>query len=142
MTDTLSSIRDWASTLPGLDSAPLEVTFKYERDGVLSYVLSAGDTAMRFKHYLEAAGTKLSLRERAPRDAAQAEAAGLEMYAAGGLSPQLVWAGQLPVEIGGYGVVYRRVEGLAGDKAYLTEAHAERLGRALYEVHSRNASAK
>jgi aminoglycoside phosphotransferase (APT) family kinase protein len=46
-----------------------------------------------------------------------------------------VWAGELPGSIGGYGVVYRRVEGLSANEAYLTEAHAERLAHALYDVH-------
>ncbi|MDQ5865615.1 MAG: hypothetical protein M3390_07785, partial [Chloroflexota bacterium] len=61
MPDTLTSIQDWAATLPGLESSQPEVTFKYERDGVRSYTLAAGDNRMRFKHYLDKPGTRPSL---------------------------------------------------------------------------------
>ncbi|HET6312869.1 MAG TPA: aminoglycoside phosphotransferase family protein [Chloroflexia bacterium] len=142
MTDTLSSIRDWARTLPGLDSGPIDVKFKYERERARSYLLSSGETVMRLRQYIDEPGKKASLLERGARDAAQAEATALELYAVAGLAAQLVWAGELPGDIGGHGVVYRRIEGLSGDKAYLTEAHAERLGRALYEVHSHGANVK
>ncbi|MDQ3706055.1 MAG: aminoglycoside phosphotransferase family protein [Chloroflexota bacterium] len=142
MPDTLTSIQDWAATLPGLESSQPEVTFKYERDGVRSYTLAAGDNRMRFKHYLDKPGTRPSLVERSARDSAQAEATALELYADEGLAPGLVWSGEMPAELGGYGVVYRRAEGLTAEAAYLTEAHAERLARALRQVHGRPLQSK
>jgi hypothetical protein len=142
MTDILSSIQNWVTTLPGLESSQAEVTFKYERDRVRSYTVAAGDDLMRFKHYLERPDKRSSLLERPAVDSAQAEATALEMYSAEGLAPELVWAGEMPAELGGYGVVYRRVEGLTGDVAYLTDAHAERLARALHLVHSHTLNAK
>jgi hypothetical protein len=142
MPDTLNSIQDWAATLPGLESSQPEVTFKYERDGVRSYTLAAGDSRMRFKHYLDRPAAKPSLLERSARDSAQAEATALELYAAEGLAPGLVWSGEMPPELGGYGVVYRRVEGLTAEAAYLTEAHAERLARVLSQVHSHTSQPK
>lgn len=84
----------------------------------------------------------MSLLERRARDAVQAETTALELYARDGLAPELVWAGEMPPDLGGYGVLYRRVEGLAGDAAYLTEAHVERLARALFRVHSHTFEAK
>jgi hypothetical protein len=142
MPDTLSSIQDWANTLPGLESTPPEVTFKYERDGAARYRVSAGDTVLVLKHFTGGPGTRSSLLARGARDMAQAEAAGLQEYGPAGLAPELVWSGAMPPEIEGYAVVYKRVEGLTGDEAYLTEAHAERLGRALYQVHSRQTNVK
>jgi thiamine kinase-like enzyme len=142
MLDATSSIQTWASTLPGLGSSPYEVTFKYERDGVRSYTLTHGDNRLRLKHYLDRPGVRPSLLERGARELAQAEATALEMYAAEGLSPELAWAGEMPAELGGYGVVYKRVEGLTADAAYLTEAHAERLARALRQVHRQTLNAK
>ncbi|MEA2573393.1 MAG: hypothetical protein QOH93_691 [Chloroflexia bacterium] len=141
MSDTLS-IQEWLGTLPGLDSTQPEATFKYERDGVRSYSVSAGESRFRFKHYVDRPGTKASVLERGARDLAEAEATALQMYASKGLAPELVWAGELPETVGGYGVVYRRVEGMAADAAYLTDAHAERIARALHEVHSRTLNAK
>ncbi|HEX8599972.1 MAG TPA: aminoglycoside phosphotransferase family protein [Chloroflexia bacterium] len=142
MSETLSSIQNWAGTLPGLGSRQPEVTFKYERDGVRSYTLSYADNRLRFKHYLDRPGAKPSLLERSARDLGQAEATALESYAAEGLAPQLVWSGEMPAQLGGYGVVYRRVEGLTAEAAYLTEAHAERLAHALRQVHSRTLQSK
>ncbi|HEX8231295.1 MAG TPA: aminoglycoside phosphotransferase family protein [Chloroflexia bacterium] len=142
MSDTLSIIQNWATTLPGLESNQPEVTFKYERDGVRSYTLVDGSNRLRLKHYLDRRGVGPSLLERSARDLAQAEATALELYAAEGLAPGLVWSGEMPAELGGHGVVYRRVEGLTAEAAYLTEAHAERLARALHQVHGRTSSTK
>ncbi len=142
MSDVPGKIQDWAATLPNLTTGVPELTFKYERDGMRSYALTDGENRMRFKHYLDRQGRRATVLERNPREAAQAEGTALELYAAEGLAPELAWAGEMPPEVGGYGVVYRRVEGLTAEDAYLTEAHAERLGRALHQVHSRALSAK
>lgn len=141
-TDTLNDIRDWAGTLPGLESGSLEATFKYERDGVLYYAFTSGNTKVRFKHYIDRPGASPTLLERRARDSAQAEATALELYAPQGLAPELVWAGEMPPKLGGHGVAYSRVEGLTADVAYLTEAHVERFARALFQVHSHTLDAR
>ncbi len=142
MSDTLSSIESWASTLPGLETNPPYATFKYERDGVRSYTLASGDDRFRFKHYMDRPDMRQSILRRGPREASEAEATALEMYAGEGLAPELVWSGEMPPELGGYGIIYRRVEGVTADAADLTGANAEELGRALYQVHSHTLDAK
>lgn len=125
-----------------MGSGEPEATFKYERNGVSHYLLNVGDTRLLLKHFTEKSGVRVSVLERRARDLAQAEATGLKEYAAEGLAPEIVWTGEMPPEVEGYGVVYRWVEGLRADTAYLTEAHVERLARALRQVHNHSANMK
>lgn len=138
MPDITHTIRQLARTLPELQDGSFEVTFKYEREGVPRYRITLSDgSRLLLKHYTGNLKRGSSEVERGAKELSGAEAIGLREFAPLGLAPGLVWHGELPGEPGGYGVIYRRVEGIPADRATLTEVQARRLSDVLWEVHSR-----
>ncbi len=135
MSETVQQLAEWIASLPEFGGTPT-VEYKYERDGVPRYLVIGRGEKSLLKLYRDTGSRPANTLERGARDMARAEAAALREFAPSGLAPRLVWEGEIPPHIGGYGVIYRWVDGAPADLDGLTEGDVRQWSDALWNVHA------
>src|SRR5262245_5259574 len=106
MVDILRSLQEWAGTLSIFESVQPHVSVIAVSEGWTLYLLDWGRGRAGLKHFYEARDPSgASVPGARPAGAlAAAESTGLRIFGPKGLAPVLLWEGELPEPIGGYGL--------------------------------------
>lgn len=131
----IDKLNSWIATLPEYAGQSPSLAYRYERDGVPRYIVTTGEQRAIFKLYIERTAGAPSPYNRNAQTLAEAEAVALREYAEANLAPELLWQGEMPGEIGGYGVIYRWIDGLPADAGDFSAEDAVRLADVLWAIH-------
>jgi Phosphotransferase enzyme family len=132
MMDATQQLKDWIADSPPLRRMQIEVFAVSEAETSALYRVEWSGGAAVFKHFLdtEASG------ERPAEERANAEVEGLRTFSPLELAPGFILYAGLPPDIGGYGVLYRWVQGEPLDALTLGDELIDLYAEALWRVHN------
>lgn len=136
MSETVQQLVEWVGSLPRFAGSAPTVEYKYERDGMPRYMVTASGEKALLKLYFGTGSRPANVLQRKAGDMARAEAAALREFAPAGVAPELIWEGETPWSDGGHAVIYRWADGEPANVAKLTESLVAQWSDALWTVHA------